>query len=120
MKNMVTWFEIPTGDLDRAARFYEAVIGVSLWRETVAGVPHAIFPVEEGGITGALVTRAPTRPGSLGAVVYLACESVEAALERARVAGGEVVMPATLLDNIGTIAAIRDLDNNTVGLHARR
>jgi len=119
MKHTVTWFEIPTRDLDRAATFYEAVLGVTLWRETVAGVPHAIFPVEERCITGALVSRAPTQPGSLGAVVYLACESVEAALDRARVAGGEVVMPETVLDSIGTIAAIKDLDHNTIGLHAR-
>ena len=119
MKNTITWFEIPTTDLDSAARFYEAVLGVTLWRETVAGVPHAIFPVEQGGITGALVTRAPTQPGSLGPVVYLACEGVESALDRARIAGGEVVMPATVLDHIGTIAAIKDLDQNTIGLHAK-
>jgi predicted enzyme related to lactoylglutathione lyase len=62
MKNALTWFEIPVTNLDRAAAFYEAVFGVTLWRDTVAGTPHAIFPVAEGGITGALVTRAPRRP----------------------------------------------------------
>jgi len=118
MKHAVTWFEIPTRDLERAATFYETVLETTLWRETVAGVPHAIFAVEDGGITGALVSRAPTQPGSLGAVVYLACDSVEGALERARGAGGEIVMPATFLDNIGVIAAIKDLDQNTIGLHA--
>jgi uncharacterized protein len=118
MKHAITWFEIPTCDLERAATFYETVLETTLWRETVAGVPHAIFSVEDRGITGALVSRAPTQPGSLGAVVYLACDSVEEALERARRAGGEVVMPATFLDNIGVIAAIRDLDQNTIGLHA--
>ncbi len=118
MKHAITWFEIPTNDIERAARFYESVFETNLWRETVAGVPHAIFSVEDGGITGALVSRAPTQPGSLGAVVYLACVSVDSALERVRGAGGDVVMPATILDNIGVIAAIRDLDQNTIGLHA--
>jgi uncharacterized protein len=119
MKDRVTWFEIPTRNLDRAANFYEAVLGVTLWRETVAGIPHAIFPFEEGGISGALATSAATLPGSLGTIVYLACEDVEIALKRAQAAGGEVVTPASVLSNIGTIAALKDLDTNTVGLHGR-
>jgi len=118
MKHAITWFEIPTHDIERAARFYESVFEITLWRETVAGVPHAIFSVEDGGITGALVSRAPTQPGSLGAVVYLACVNVDRALERVQGAGGDVVMPARILDNIGVIAAIRDLDQNTIGIHA--
>lgn len=28
MKDAITWFEIPAQDLDRAARFYETVLGV--------------------------------------------------------------------------------------------
>lgn len=118
MKSVVRWFEIPVTNLERAAAFYEAVFEITLWRDTVAGTPHAVFPVDEGGITGALVTRAPTSPGSLGATVYLVCENVAAAVERARRAGGELVMePATLTD-IGIIAAIRDLDRNVIGLHS--
>jgi uncharacterized protein len=118
IKHAITWFEIPADDLERAATFYETVLETTLWRETVAGVPHAIFPVQDGGVTGALVSRAPTQPGSLGAVVYLACGSIEEALGRAQDAGGEIMMPATFLDNIGVIAVIRDLDQNIIGLHA--
>jgi predicted enzyme related to lactoylglutathione lyase len=117
MKHAATWFEIPASDLDRAATFYEAVLETTLWRETVAGVPHAIFPVDDGGMTGAVVSHAPTQPGSSGVVVYLACDDIQGALRRAQNAGGEVVMPATSLDKIGLIAAIKDLDQNTVGLH---
>ena len=38
----VTWFELPTKDLERAAAFYEKVLGLSLKREVFFGVPHAI------------------------------------------------------------------------------
>jgi predicted enzyme related to lactoylglutathione lyase len=118
LKHGVTWFEIPVSDLERAVAFYEAVFGVELLRDTVADVPHAIFPVADGGVTGALVTRAPTSPGPYGATVYLACESVEVAIERALSCGGAAVMPLATLPNIGTIAAIRDRDGNVIGLHA--
>ena len=47
MANALTWFEIPTQDLDRAVRFYETVLGVHLKREVFGGVPHAIFPAGE-------------------------------------------------------------------------
>ena len=120
MKHAVTWFEIPTADLDRAAAFYEAVLKTTLWRETVTGVPHAIFPAADGGITGAVVAQAPTPPGPCGVVVYLACDDIEGTLRRARSAGGEVAMPATALATIGVIAAMKDLDRNTIGLHERR
>jgi predicted enzyme related to lactoylglutathione lyase len=118
LKHRVTWFEIPVIDLERAAAFYEALFGVELLRDTVADIPHATFPVDEGGVTGALVTRAPTSPGPHGATVYLACESVEVAIERALSGGGALVMPGTTLSNIGTIGAIRDPDGNVIGLHA--
>jgi predicted enzyme related to lactoylglutathione lyase len=118
LKRGVTWFEIPVSDLERAVAFYEAIFGVKLLRDTVAGIPHAIFPVPEGGVTGALVTRAPTSPGPSGATVYLACESVEIAIELALSSGGAAVMPSTTLPNIGTIGAIRDPDGNVIGLHA--
>lgn len=120
MRDAILWFEIPTSDIDRATAFYEVMLGATLSRETVAGVPHAIFPVDrvDMGVTGALVARAPTRPGALGTVIYLACEDVDTALDRAVAAGGKVVMGATVLPNIGTIAAIADVDENVVGLHA--
>lgn len=120
MRDAVTWFEIPTSDIDRSTTFYELVLGTTLSSETVAGVPHAIFPVDRvgAGVTGALVAHAPTRPGALGTVIYLACEDVDAALDRAIAAGGKVVVGATVLPNIGTIAAIADVDENIIGLHA--
>lgn len=120
MKHAITWFEIPARDLERAASFYQAVLGVTLWRDTVAGVPHAIFPVDGDSITGALVARGPAPPGPQGVVIYLACRDVTAALDAACAAGGEVVMPITPLDNIGVIAVMKDLDGNLVGLHERR
>jgi uncharacterized protein len=41
-------------DLDRAATFYETVLGTTLRRE-VYGYPLAMFPASREGVTGALV-----------------------------------------------------------------
>ena len=43
MKNAITWFEIPTTQLDRAQAFYEAVLGRPMRRETMGPSVGAVF-----------------------------------------------------------------------------
>lgn len=50
----VTWFEIPTADLDRATHFYEHLLDTKLHR-AVFGDPMAVFPCDPEGVGGALV-----------------------------------------------------------------
>lgn len=120
-QHRVNWFEIPTTDLERATRFYEATLDATLKREVFFGVPHAIFlTAGEDGVGGALIAdprRAPTR--GTGTVIYLhATDGVGACLARAREAGAKVVQPETAIGPFGTIAIIEDLDGNAIGLHA--
>ena len=124
MSNAINWFEIPTRDMDKAIRFYEAMLGVSLQRETFGGVPHGVFPADKGdqkSVHGALVTETPTKrgPGAGGVVIYLnAPNGVPDAVEKATKAGGAVLLPTTAIGPHGWIAVVRDLDGNEVGLHA--
>jgi predicted enzyme related to lactoylglutathione lyase len=121
MMNAVTWFELPTRDLERAARFYETVLGCPLLRMDFLGVPHAVFPNDgsPGAVGGSLIfdpLRPPT-PG--GAVVYLdAHGDLEGCLVRAEKAGGRVVLPRTSIGDMGEIGAIVDTEGNHVGLQA--
>lgn len=120
--NTINWYEIPTTDLDRAANFYEALLGIKLKRETFFGTPLAIFTRGEGaggehGVAGALVANPALKPGG-GGVVYLdARGDLAGALERAPKAGGKVLLPCTSIGPMGTIALVQDTEGNTVGLH---
>jgi predicted enzyme related to lactoylglutathione lyase len=117
--NAVTWFELPTRDLERAARFYETVLGCPLLRMDFLGVPHAVFPSDgsQGAVSGSLIfdpLRPPT-PG--GAVVYLdARGDLAGALSRVEQAGGRVVLDSTPIGDMGQIGAIVDTEGNHVGL----
>ncbi|MEK6348863.1 MAG: VOC family protein [Burkholderia sp.] len=116
----ITWFEIPTVDLDRATRFYEAMLEIRLRRENFGGSPLAVFD-GAGATSGALVQDPHgSKPARAGAVVYLgAGDSVTGALERARRAGGAVDGPVHELPHgIGYIAYVFDTEGNRVGLHA--
>ena len=73
------------------------------------------------GVGGALMAG-PTAPAPAagGALVYLdASPSLDAALDRAVAAGGQIALPRQALPpGMGFFAHITDLDGNRVGLHA--
>lgn len=117
----ITWFEIPVGDLARAQRFYETVLGRALHREQMGPHPMAVFAYGAGATGGCLMSGSdrPAAPAT-GVTVYLSAEpSLDAALERAAAAGGRVVQPRTELPpGLGAFAHVVDPDGNRVGLHA--
>lgn len=121
-KDAVTWFEIPATDLDRAQRFYEAVLGLGLQRETMGSEQMAIFPYDrEQGVSGCLNLGAEkVAPSRTGTRVYLnAAPSIDAALARVPAAGGKVHTPKVALPpGMGFFAHVEDSEGNVVGLHA--
>ncbi|HEY9364337.1 MAG TPA: hypothetical protein VIQ00_13810, partial [Chitinophagaceae bacterium] len=56
-KNVISWFEIPTTDLDRAQKFYETIFDVELVPMDMPDLKMRMFPVEDQmtAIGGALV-----------------------------------------------------------------
>ena len=123
MKDAISWFEIPTTQLDRAQAFYEAVLGRPMRREAMGPSQGAVFAYDpaQDGVGGALM-MGPTAPAvsQAGTLVYLdATPSLDAALQRALDAGGAVALPRQALPpGMGFFAHILDLDGNRVGLHA--
>lgn len=129
MQHAIQWFEIPVADMARASAFYETTLQVQLRAEAMGapGNALAVFPVPvtdgERGATGCLF-YCPSDPGiapsTTGSVVYLAAgPSLDAALDRAVAAGGQVLVPKTQLPpGMGCFAHIRDSEGNRVGLHA--
>ena len=123
MKSAISWFEIPTTQLDAAQAFYEAVLGSPMRRENMGPSQGAVFAydMQEDGVGGALM-MGPSAPAQStgGTLVYLdASPSLDAALERVVAAGGRVALPRQALPpGMGFFAHITDLDGNRVGLHA--
>lgn len=134
MTHAITWFEIPTGDFDRAVDFYTAVLD----REVEVYSPDegdeqygraGMFTTEEGEVGGMLIETdefstetgetlqyRPTADG--GVVVYLTVDGdLDAALERVQASGGEVHVPTQSMEEMeGRWAIIADSEGNRVGL----
>lgn len=122
MNTLISWFEIPTADLDRGIRFYETVMGVSLMRENMGPMQMAVFPHADDAPVGGALTFMPggQQPGGNGSIVYLyAGDDLSVALARVESAGGGVMVPKTLITpEIGYFAVFRDCEGNHVGLYS--
>jgi predicted enzyme related to lactoylglutathione lyase len=121
MTDAINWFEIPVRDLDRATRFYEAMLGKKLKRETMAGMPMATFPTGAmQDVGGSLVSDPKRAPSDQGALVYLDAPDLDDCISRASSAGGRIELPKTDIGGPGHIAIVVDTEGNRVGLHAHR
>lgn len=120
MNASIHWFEIPTIDLPRAVRFYEAMLATKLDHQSAGPRQVAIFPTQApNGVTGCLVND-PGRyqPSVQGTIVYLGARGeLDACIARARAAGGSVVAEKTAIPPNGAYALIRDTEGNVIGLH---
>ena len=118
MNNAITWFEIPTTNLDRAAQFYNTILGIQLRRETFMDIPHAIFPSDEDGVGGTLVLNPDYEPSSTGAVIYLDAKGdLAGVLSRIEAAGGQALTPVIPIGPNGHMAFLMDTEGNKIGLH---
>ena len=123
MLHAISWFEIPTTDLDRATKFYETILGITLVPMDMPNFRMRMFPVEDmmTGVSGAL-TLAPDfyQPQDNGTLVYLnANPDVQLVLDRIEAAGGKIVVPKTqITPEVGYMAVFIDTEGNRVALHS--
>ncbi|MHB8302024.1 MAG: VOC family protein [Acidobacteriaceae bacterium] len=119
-KSRVVWFEIPASNFDRAVKFYQSILQVTLKLEQEGPAQLAIFAYQPPAISGCVIAGKGYTPGT-GAIVYLNADpDLQAVLDRVAGAGGKVLVPRTALPEAvgGYFARILDTEGNQVGLHA--
>lgn len=119
-KDAVNWFELYVTDFDRAKRFYETALQMSLQESQTEGCRMGIFPCDHAnGVGGAITKMNGALPGPGGTLVYLNVEGdLDGVLKRIPTAGGSVVKPRTSIGEHGFIAIVKDTEGNGVGLHS--
>jgi len=123
-KNAISWFEIPTTDLDRAQKFYETIFETQLFPMEMPNFKMRMFPVENPmeGVGGALIHTQGFYQSSEtdGVLIYLnGNPDVQDILNRVEAAGGRIVVPKTEISpEYGYMAVIVDTEGNRIGLHS--
>lgn len=123
MKNAISWFEIPTTDLDRAAAFYETIFQVKLNPLDMPNFKMRMFPLDDiMGVGGALTySEGFYKPSATdGPLIYLnANPDVQIVLDRIPAAGGSVLVPKTEISpEHGYMAVFLDSEGNRIALHS--
>jgi hypothetical protein len=128
MENTIVWADIPVTDLDRAMKFYGAVLqreftkvegmdGIALEAPSQSGPSET--PPDQYPVSFDLAVVAQNKPSTDGCTIYLnSYGDPEGMLQRAVAAGGELLMPVTDMGQMaGFIGFFKDTEGNRIGVH---
>lgn len=121
--NAISWFEIPTTDIERAQRFYETIFDIKMIPLDFPNLQMRMFPITDPmNIGGALVYNSDFyKPTSTdGPMIYLnANPDVQIILDRVEAAGGKIMVPKTEISpEHGHMAVFIDSEGNRMALHS--
>lgn len=117
-KNRIVWADVPVADLDRAAAFYTAVLGVKVSKESFGDFQFCVFQHEDGN-GGCLVLSKGEVTGNAGILVYFNANGrIQDALKQVENLGGKVVEPITSIGPHGFRAIVIDSEGNRIALHS--
>ena len=123
MKNAISWFEIPTTNINRAQKFYETIFNIAMTTMDFPQIKMRMFPLDDpmNGVGGSLVDSGGFHKPSAsdGPLIYLdGNPDVQIILDRVEAAGGKILVPkSTISEEYGDMAVIQDTEGNRIALH---
>ena len=124
MQHAISWFEIPTTDIERAQKFYETIFGISMMAMDMPNIKMRMFPLDDmmTQVGGALVDSGGFHKPSVteGPLIYLnGNPDVQNVLDKVEAAGGTILVPKTEISpDYGFMAVFIDSEGNRVALHS--
>ncbi len=121
MKNLVAFFEIPAANFERAVKFYESALGVSLDAICDCGTEKmAFFPEENGLCPGAISWGENFCPSNDGVLIHFRVENMETTITAIEKSGGKITRAKTKIEaeGRGYFALFIDSEGNRVGLYS--
>ena len=124
-QNIICWFEIYVKDMERAKKFYNAVLGTNFIDSGAPGdspdaMKMAFFsPMENQGVSGALIEMAGTKEGDgncVNTMVYFPCQDASVEESRIAAAGGIVSRSKFSIGEFGFCSICVDTEGNPFGL----
>ena len=119
MANQIVWCDIPVLDLDRAVKFYSAVLGQDVKKQDFPGMTIGVLPHNDGEVGGCLFTSAEEQPSAKGIMIYLNANGrLDDAIAAVTPNGGKILKPKHPIGPFGFRAVVIDSEGNRVALHA--
>jgi len=119
MPNQIVWVDIPVLNLDRAIRFYSAVLGAEIEKVEYTGMTLGSFPHKDGEAAGCLYTSQTVRLSADGPLIYLNVHGrLDEAIDSAEQTGGKVLQKKESIGPFGFRAILLDTEGNRIALHS--
>lgn len=116
-KNRAVWFDIPVVDLDRASKFYAAVLGVKVPKEKFGEMSFCVIEHHDGN--GGCLFENAAEVSPVGVLLYLNADGrIRDAVQQAEQHGGKVLQPVHSIGPHGFRAVLLDSEGNRVALHS--
>lgn len=121
-KNIISWFEIPVTDFDRARSYYEQVFRIIMQVEEAEGYRRGFFPIYKGKVSGAICQGKGYEPMPKGPRLFLNCNpDLQPFLDRVEPSGGKVVVGKTMIaPKAGYYAFTLDSEGNPIAFHSMK
>jgi uncharacterized protein len=118
------WTDIPVSDLDRAVKFYSAVLGQEVRKMSEGGFEYGLLPHEEQNASGCLCVGSDSvgdknQPSQTGPLIYLSVEGrLDDAVKAVKPNGGKVLQEKQQVGPHGFRVLIMDSEGNRIALHS--
>jgi hypothetical protein len=120
MANQMVWVDIPVIDLDRAIRFYSAVLGAPVVKQEYPGMSIGLLPGYDQDVSGCLHCSDTDKPSDHGPLLYLNCQGrLDEAVAAVLASGGKVLQAKHAIGPHGFRAVVLDSEGNRIALHSR-
>jgi predicted enzyme related to lactoylglutathione lyase len=117
------WTDIPVTNLDRAVKFYSAVLAQEVKKLSEGGMEYGLLPHGEQNASGCLCVRSDSggvdnTPSANGPLIYLLVEGrLDEAVKAVRANGGKVLRARQQIGEHGFRAVVIDSEGNRIALH---
>ncbi|HXG53210.1 MAG TPA: VOC family protein [candidate division Zixibacteria bacterium] len=119
MASPIVWCDIPVVDLERAIRFYSAVLGAKVEKRELGGAVLGVLPHRDGETGGCLLAGGAHAPSAHGPTVYLNANGrLDDAIAAVEPNGGKVLEPKRSIGPFGFRAIVLDSEGNRLALHS--
>lgn len=114
----VVWFDLPVANLERASKFYGAVLGIKVSQQKFDNFQFAVLDHGPDGNGGCLIPE-PKEVSRVGILVYMNVDGrIRDAVRQAEKLGGKVLEPVKGIGPHGFRAIVLDSEGNRIALHS--